>query len=136
MRNRIAESIGGRASLPLAFASALLMSCASPAPVPEVPVAASQAEMIMAGKEIAVASCGSCHDVESTGPSPLAQAPPFARLSTRYRLDVLREELQQGVHVGAAEMPKFTFSIAEIDALSAYLQSVQRPGSPPEASIE
>ena len=115
-----------------ALIATMLHACASP-PAPPAPVEASPAsEMLAAGAQIAQAQCGACHNTNQTGPSPLPGAPEFRRISALYRLDVLREELQQGVHVGAAEMPKFSLTLAEIDALSAYLDSIQeKPKSSP-----
>lgn len=113
-----------------------LAACANPHPRLDPASQSASAEMIAAGSEIANARCGSCHNVGASGESPLPQAPALRTLTSRYRLDVLREEFQQGVHVGAAEMPKFDFSLAEIDALSAYLASIQQPSNTAPASIE
>lgn len=92
--------------------------------------------MLAAGAQIASARCGACHNTTKAGPSPLAGAPEFRQISARYRLDVLREELQQGVHVGAVEMPKFSLSLAEIDALSAYLASIQEGSQTGPSSVK
>lgn len=115
-----------------ALIATMLQACASP-PAPPAPVDASPtSEMLTAGAQIAQAQCGACHNTTESGSSPLPGAPEFRTISARYRLDVLREELQQGVHVGAAEMPKFALTLAEIDALSAYLDSIQEePKSSP-----
>lgn len=88
-------------------------------------------ESIATGAEIAQLRCGACHAVSSTGVSPNPNAPPFPALSSRYRLEVLQEELINGLHVGVAEMPSFSFSIEEADALTAYLRSIQAPAPEP-----
>lgn len=114
----------------------LSVGCAGPLRQTESAAPSASAERIVAGEEIATANCASCHSVGKSGPSPLANAPAFRTIAAHYRLDVLREELQQGVHVGAADMPKFAFSIAEIDALGAYLTAIQIPEERGTASIK
>ncbi len=118
------------------LALAALWSCASPVSKPADQAQSVSAELISGGADIASARCGRCHATGTTGESPLPQAPAFRTLASRYRLDVLREEFQQGVHVGAAEMPKFDLSIADIDALSAYLASIQIPEENRPVSIK
>lgn len=129
---RSSKLVYGLAAL-LAIVS--LTACANPKPKLEQDIANASAEAIAAGAEIASTRCGSCHNAGAAGESPLPQAPPLRALAQRYRLEVLREEFQQGVHVGVEQMPKFDLSIAEIDALSAYLASIQQPSAAP-ASVE
>lgn len=114
----------------------MLHACASQLAPSALVEASPASEMLAAGAQIAQAQCGACHNTNRAGPSPLPAAPEFRRISARYRLDVLREELQQGVHVGAAEMPKFSLTLAEIDALSAYLDSIQEEPKGSSLSIK
>lgn len=118
------------------LACLVLAACAGPAPNPGPAFPGAESEQIAAGNQIANERCASCHSVGKAGKSPLALAPPLRSISARYRLDVLREELQQGLHVGAVDMPKFSFTLAEIDALTAYLASIQVNEDGQPASIK
>lgn len=118
------------------LACLVLAACAGPAPNPGPGFPGAESEQIAAGNQIANGRCASCHSVGKAGISPLALAPPLRNISARYRLDVLREELQQGLHVGAVDMPKFSFTLAEIDALTAYLASIQVKVDGQPASIK
>lgn len=92
-------------------------------------VSDSQAELMNAGAEIARTHCADCHAIGQLGESPLEAAPRFRLLRARYRFEVLEDELRSGVHVGSdSRMPRFQLTVAEVDALSAYLRSIQPGG--------
>ena len=82
---------------------------------------------LMRGKAIAQANCGKCHAIGPTGASPNPKSPPFRILSHKYRLSDLEEALAEGIVVGheGAEMPQFRLSTGQIEALLAYLGSIQ-----------
>lgn len=101
-----------------ATALVLLAACATPE---ERSASAEQAR----GREIAETHCGSCHAIVSTGESPAPEAPPFRTLSRNYRVDTLEEALAEGISVGHPAMPQFEFAPEDVDALVAYLQSIQ-----------
>ena len=82
------------------------------------------------GHEIALARCGSCHAVGVSGDSPAPEAPPFRTLSRNYRVDTLEEALAEGISVGHPAMPQFQFPAEDVDALVAYLQSIQEEPQP------
>lgn len=86
----------------------------------------ARADMIADGRAMAEAQCASCHAVGEFGDSPVAEAPVFRTVLSRYRPEVLEEELIQGVRV-AHPMPNFQFNPQGVDALIAYLQSIQTP---------
>lgn len=79
------------------------------------------------GKAIAEAHCQTCHAIGRRGASPREGAPVFRALSRRYPVENLAEAFAEGVFVGHPVMPEFRMSPEQIDALIAYLQSVQRP---------
>jgi mono/diheme cytochrome c family protein len=81
------------------------------------------------GRAIAEAQCSSCHAVGVYGPSPNLAAPPLRTVLSRYRADVLEEELINGIRV-AHPMPDFQFNPQGADALIAYLQTIQE--EPPQ----
>ena len=87
----------------------------------------ADAILIARGHALAMNRCGRCHAIGKTGESTNPKSPPFRYLSRRYRLSNLEEALAEGIIVGheGLEMPQFQFSPAMIDALLAYMNSVQ-----------
>lgn len=69
--------------------------------------------------------CAGCHAVNRTGDSPNAAAPPFRELSARYRIDELGEALAEGILTGHPAMPQFNFPPKDVQAVLAYLKSIQ-----------
>jgi mono/diheme cytochrome c family protein len=116
-------------------ATALALSaCAAPEPPPPDPNAISVGTEIELqwredGRAIAEAQCATCHAVGRDGASPNAAAPVFRTLLSRYRADVLEEELINGIRV-SHPMPEFQFNPQGVDELIVYLESIQ------EASAE
>lgn len=88
------------------------------------------AAQLTRGQEIAQTNCGSCHAVGAVGDSPAPEAPPFRTLSRNYRVDTLEEALAEGISVGHPAMPQFAFPPDDVDALVAYLQSIQEEPPP------
>lgn len=80
------------------------------------------------GRGIAEAQCAACHAVGGYGESPNPAAPLFRTLLSRYRADVLEEELIAGIQV-AHPMPEFQFNPQGADALIAYIRSIQETPS-------
>jgi cytochrome c len=103
--------------IPIVLAALTLGACATEA-------TPSRAELAADGLEIAEAQCAACHSIGAYGDSPLAQAPPFRTVLSRYREDVLKEELIAGIRV-THPMPEFQFNPQSVDALLAYMNSIQ-----------
>lgn len=82
-------------------------------------------EQVEAGKAIVELQCVSCHAVRSGDKSHNPAAPPLRTLAERYPATGLAEAFAQGVLKGHPNMPDFRFSSAQIDAILAYLQSIQ-----------
>ncbi len=104
-----------------------LAACAAPVPAPDpnaISVGTELANMAEDGRAIAEAECAVCHAVGEYGGSPNAMAPTFRTLLSRYRVEVLEEELINGIRV-AHPMPDFQFNPQSTDALIVYLQSIQ-----------
>jgi mono/diheme cytochrome c family protein len=80
-------------------------------------------EDVAAGRALAERLCARCHAIE--GPGPVAAAPPLGGFARRWPIESLAEAMAEGLTVGHGPMPEFVFSDAEIDALLAYLESVQ-----------
>jgi cytochrome c len=117
-------------SVCVALASLVLAACAGgPAeqgPNPDAVSVGRELETLANdGRAIAEAQCAGCHAIGEYGESPVPEAPVFRTLLTRYRADVLEEELIQGIEVNH-QMPDFQFNPQGADALLAYLRSVQQ----------
>lgn len=82
------------------------------------------------GRFIAETSCASCHAIGRSDESAAPEAPPFRTLSRHYRVAMLEEALAEGISVGHPAMPEFQFAPDDVDALIAYLSSIQDP--PPD----
>ncbi len=93
----------------------------------DLPARAIAVDLADTGHALASARCGRCHATEPHGSSPLPQAPVFRSLSHRYPLDTLAEALAEGIVAGHAAMPSDPWKPEEIDALLAYLRSMQQP---------
>ena len=88
---------------------------------------------VAAGRHIAQQNCGGCHAV-GTGPSPLADAPPFRLLHQRYGSRTLGDLLQEGMLAGPQDevarpmhprMPAVKLDSDKIADLTAYLKSLE-----------
>ena len=93
--------------------------CAAPA------IDSASAEDVSAGRAMAQKLCARCHAIGPIGDSPLTEAPPFRTFSSKYPIDSLAEAFAEGIVVGHPDMPEFKFEPDEIDALLAYLDSIQ-----------
>ena len=80
------------------------------------------------GEGLLTTNCSRCHAVGRTGDSTHPEAPPFRTLGQRYPIDVLAEALAEGLSSGHPDMPEFRFEIDDIDAILAYLNSIQEKG--------
>lgn len=86
--------------------------------------------LIEEGRAFARDRCAHCHGVGHVDDSPLEQAPPFRRLHERYPVEQLAEAFAEGIVVGHADMPPFELTPHEIDALIAYLGSLEDDDGP------
>jgi mono/diheme cytochrome c family protein len=114
------------------FAVAAVAALTACAPVPQQSAAAApgaappdRAALIARGRALAETHCTTCHAIGETGESRLPAAPPFRTLAVRYPVNMLQEAFAEGVLVGHPAMPEFRFEPDEIDALVAYLESIQ-----------
>jgi cytochrome c len=80
------------------------------------------------GEELLTTNCSRCHAVGRTGNSTHPEAPPFRTLGQRYPIEVLAEALAEGLSSGHPDMPEFRFEIDDVDAILAYLESIQEKG--------
>jgi mono/diheme cytochrome c family protein len=115
----------------LVAAAVALTACAAPAAGGDAAVSADAQALAEDGRSIAEAECAACHVVGEYGESPNPAAPTFRTVLSRYRAEVLKEELINGIRV-AHPMPEFQFNPQSADALIAYLQAIQAPPVAPQ----
>lgn len=77
------------------------------------------------GRRLAEIHCATCHAIGAEGESRHPQAPPFRTLSRDYPVNALEEAFAEGILVGHPDMPEFRLEPEQIEALLAYLQSIQ-----------
>jgi cytochrome c len=85
------------------------------------------------GEELLTKNCSRCHAVGRAGDSTHPEAPLFRTLGQRYPIEVLAEALAEGLSSGHPDMPEFRFEIDDVNAILAYLESIQERGAPPVA---
>jgi mono/diheme cytochrome c family protein len=80
------------------------------------------------GRIIADRLCARCHAIDPGAASPVAQAPPLWRIGQRYPVENLAESMAEGMVTGHGPvvMPSFELDTASIDALLAYMASIQQ----------
>lgn len=84
----------------------------------------AHADDIAAGRKLVEDNCSRCHAIGVTGASPLAKAPPFREVVTRYPPETLAEALVEGIVTGHNEMPEFVFEADQAGEIIAYLDSL------------
>jgi cytochrome c len=105
------------------FAAVLLASLPSAAPAA---AQASEQQLAAQGKAILEDKCSRCHQIGTSGRSPLGEAPPFRMLMQRYKPEQLEEALGEGLSSGHPAMPEFVFEPYEISAIVAYLGTLRQ----------
>jgi cytochrome c len=96
------------------------------------PAAAAEKDLTDKGEVLVRKDCSRCHAVGLEGESPNPEAPPFRTLSNNYPIEDLAESLAEGIVSGHPEMPIFIFGPRDVDAIIAYLESIQE-AAPPES---
>jgi mono/diheme cytochrome c family protein len=89
------------------------------------PLASAQEPRAQRGRVFAQTNCAMCHAIDRIGDSPLAVAPPFRTLHTRYPIDDLQESLAEGIVTGHPTMPQFQLDPAQIGDFLAYLKTLE-----------
>jgi cytochrome c len=89
-----------------------------------VPVARANDDEIANGEILVEENCSRCHAVASSDQSLHPDAPAFRTLSQRYPIEALAESLAEGISTGHPDMPEFIASPDQIDAIIAYMRSI------------
>ncbi|MEZ6024052.1 MAG: hypothetical protein R3C16_11715 [Hyphomonadaceae bacterium] len=74
-----------------------------------------------------MSQCSSCHAVGTYGESPRPEAPTFRTVLSRYRSDVLEEELITGIRVNPPDAGLPLQPAERRRALIAYLEDRSKP---------
>jgi mono/diheme cytochrome c family protein len=108
---------------------ALALGLAACGPIAATPPPAEPftAANVAQGQRLAEIHCATCHAIGPEGESPHPEAPPFRILSHAYPITALEEAFAEGIMVGHPDMPEFRLEPPQIDALLAYLESIQAP---------
>lgn len=118
-------------SYPAVLLSLLLVATAAACGAPEtrdpIDTEARQNELLGRGETIAEALCSGCHAIGLDDESLHAQAPELRYLNHNYPVEALAEPLAEGIVVGHPDMPEWQFEANDIDALLAYLETIQVP---------
>ena len=78
------------------------------------------------GDALVRSNCSPCHAVGLNDKSPHPDAPAFRTLSERYPIEDLAEALAEGISTGHPDMPEVVASPEQIDAIIAYIGTLQR----------
>jgi cytochrome c len=111
-------------SIRLLISMMLVLACAGVAP------AQDKRALEGRGEGLLTSNCAGCHAVGRTGNSTHPEAPAFRTLGQRYPIEVLAEALAEGLSSGHPDMPEFRFEIDDVDAILAYLESIQEKAQP------
>ncbi len=112
----------------------LLVACDGPPAQSPAPAQSSPApqesdvpreELLGQGEAMAENLCAPCHAITRTDESPHASAPPLRDLSSKYPIQSLAGPLSRGILIDHPDMPEWQFEPQHVDALIAYLESIQ-----------
>jgi cytochrome c len=81
------------------------------------------------GKVLLEKNCARCHAIESSGASPLQQAPPLRDVYRKYPVQKLQFEFAEGMGSRHRDMPQIQFSSEQVDGILIYLSEIS--GEPP-----
>ncbi|AZN98900.1 cytochrome c [Mesorhizobium sp. M9A.F.Ca.ET.002.03.1.2] len=87
----------------------------------------ANADPISRGKALLEVNCARCHAIGKTDKSSHPDAPAFRTLSQRYPLTDLEEAFAEGISTGHPDMPEWVASPDQIEAIVAYIGSLQQP---------
>lgn len=77
------------------------------------------------GEEVAVQYCGACHATGKSGDSANPKSPVFRTILAKQPAGAIAEDLREGLLIGHKTMPRIQLQPTDVDALMAYLLSIQ-----------
>ena len=119
--------VGWRRPAPLAAAGLALLLASACAATSDGEQADLRAPSVEMGRAFAETRCASCHAVKAGEESPRAGAPTFVELNRRYVATTLQRKLADMVETEHSEMPPLRVHWDEIEALMAYMQTLETP---------
>ena len=93
------------------------------------PPAGAEKNELSRGYAIAAEKCSHCHAISHDDIPPHAIVIPFRQLYTRFPIPMLLEARDRGVIAGHDEMPMFSLTIPDTNALLSYIDSLA-PNAP------
>ncbi len=87
--------------------------------------AQAKSALILDGREIVEKHCVTCHGIGASDDSSRTDAPVLRKVLATRDIEALRSDFQEGIHVGADDMPDFNFGTLGTDAVIAYIESIQ-----------
>jgi mono/diheme cytochrome c family protein len=87
--------------------------------------AAQDSDMLALGEALVAENCGACHAIGTDDASPLEGVRALRDLSQDYPVAFLAESLAEGILTGHPAMPVLEFDAGEVDAVIAWLESIQ-----------
>lgn len=103
---------------------ALLFTLALAAPA----LAQDNAALVAEGKRLAEINCARCHNLETSGESPLTDAPPFREIYKDYDREELIDGFMEGLAVRHPLMPDWDVTEPQAEALTAFVMSLGTGG--------
>jgi cytochrome c len=94
----------------------LLLTCGAGAPAQDE---------LPDGRALVRQFCAGCHATGRFGRSPKEGAPPLRTLGSRYDIEELVKQLENGLLSSHPDMPTFKASPEAARAIGSYLQSIQ-----------
>lgn len=98
-----------------------------------LPALADEAQLIAEGKRLSEINCARCHNIETTGESPLTDAPPFREVAQNYDRVEMIDSFMEGLAVRHPLMPDWDVTEPQAEALAAFVMSLGQ-GMPPAAT--
>lgn len=77
------------------------------------------------GAQVATQACAACHAIGKTGTSANPKAPVFRTILAKQPAGAIAEDLREGLSIGHKTMPRIQLPPDDVDALIAYLLSIQ-----------
>jgi mono/diheme cytochrome c family protein len=110
------ENMPGSRNGIAALVAAMLFAGAASAP--------AHADELAHGRQLAEDMCGTCHAIGPEDETENVEAPTFSEIAGRYSVWDLQEALAEGIVVGHEDMPEFTLTPQQINALLTYMDTL------------
>ena len=126
-QTRSRATTGRHRFIAISLGVGLLAACGAPTTEDAADTGPTRADLIDQGEIMAQALCSGCHAIGTDGDSPHREAIELRRIGWNYPVEALAESFAEGIVVGHPDMPEWQFEPDEIEALLAYLESIQEP---------